>query len=576
MNKEAEEPIEDADVKPLPPVDTKREYDPVLPGAKDWPVVRMSRHRKEFIEKVIDYTFDRVKELVGKSAESMVEELETTLHREMLRIKQNPWKVDPEDDYDFWKRVRNELTTMRYAPNMREQADRMMREIISRYVNEIAGNFNPSSYRVARKVVTFGLTRLLNAARLPGYTSIFKSEFSLQDKVNIVGEVDQLRSLAKKGTIVMVPTHFSNLDSVLVGWVMNVLGLPPFIYGAGLNLFNINIFAYFMNSLGAYKVDRRKKNTPYLEALKAYSSIALEYGCHSLFFPGGTRSRSGKIEKRLKMGLLGTAMEAQRMIYEKDESDQAKKIFIVPVVLNYHFVLEAPSLINEYLKMKGQERYYVENDEFSNSYKITTFLLKFFTKGSDISVSIGEAMDLFGNKIDQEGNSIDAHGRKINTREYFMKDGEIKTDKQRDMEYTRMLSEVIVREYHKHNRVFSSHLVAFTAFQMIKKRHRKLDLYNLLRLPEEDLVIDYQEFKTTFKGLRKVLYQLYQDGKVKLAPHMSWKSEEVIAHGLENVGMYHALRPLVRNEAGDIVIQDMNKLYYYHNRMLGYELERYL
>src|SRR3546814_15272144 len=56
-------------------------------------------------------------------------------------------------------------------------------------------------------------------------------------------------------------------------WVIHSLGLPAFIYGAGLNLFNRKIFAYFMNSLGAYKVDRRKKNLPYLETLKTYSTL---------------------------------------------------------------------------------------------------------------------------------------------------------------------------------------------------------------------------------------------------------------------------------------------------------------
>src|SRR5204863_9543615 len=59
---------------------------------------------------------------------------------------------------------------------------------------------------------------------------------------------------------ILVPTHFSNLDSILIGWIIHAMGLPAFIYGAGLNLFNIKIFAYFMNSLGAYKVDRRKKD----------------------------------------------------------------------------------------------------------------------------------------------------------------------------------------------------------------------------------------------------------------------------------------------------------------------------
>ncbi len=44
--------------------------------------------------------------------------------------------------------------------------------------------------------------------------------------------------------------------------------------------------------------------------LKAYSCVILERGYHSLFFPGGTRSRSGAVERRLKLGLAGTGVEA--------------------------------------------------------------------------------------------------------------------------------------------------------------------------------------------------------------------------------------------------------------------------
>ena len=59
-------------------------------------------------------------------------------------------------------------------------------------------------------------------------------------------------------------------------------------------------------------------------------------------------------------------------------------------------------------------------------------------------------------------------------------------DKQREDEYTRMLSQKIVTEYHRINRVFASHLVAFVAFEMWQKKHPKLDLFGLLRFPEED------------------------------------------------------------------------------------------
>ena len=154
--------------------------------------------------------------------------------------------------------------------------------------------------------------------------------------------------------------------------------------------------------------------------------MALQDGCHSLFFPGGTRSRSGKIENRLKLGLLGTAIEAQRINYEKGEKGRHNKIFIVPVVTNYNFVLEAPALIRSYLERKGQERYYVESDRYDKSGRILKFLVEFFTKGNNISVSVGKGLDLFGNHVDNEGMSIDMNGKHINSRDYFIFKGNFK------------------------------------------------------------------------------------------------------------------------------------------------------
>lgn len=313
---------------------------------------------------------------------------------------------------------------------------------------------------------------------------------------------------------------------------------------------------------------------PYLETLKTYSSEAIQFGVHSLFFPGGTRSRSGMIEKKLKLGLLSTAVEAQRANFQKGVDDVAGKVFIVPVTINYHFVLEAPSLIKEHLSITGQERYYKESDEFSNSYKISKFLVKFFTKGSDISVSIGKAMDVLGNYVDTEGHSIDKHGRKINTSDYFKADGKVNVDVQREEEYTHHLGKRIVEEFHKINRIFSSHLVAFAAFQTIKRENKKMDLYNLLRLPEEDIEIPYESFKTTCEKLLEEIKDLAAEGKVQIAPHMKVGIDEIIDHGLANVGMYHAKRPLLKNQDGNIVTQDLSLLYFYHNRLVGYELEK--
>ncbi|MFO0268366.1 MAG: 1-acyl-sn-glycerol-3-phosphate acyltransferase [Cyclobacteriaceae bacterium] len=554
-----------------------KKYKPILDGIPDWPVYQLSRNRKEFIEEVTRQTIERL-HAMRPETRALADELEATIYREQNRLKRNRWRVDPKDEPRFWANLKNELVELTNQPEeTRAKAEEeLLKRIVNRYANEIAGNFKATSYKFTRELVKFWFARLLNGARIKKFGGFFRNQYTLRDKIQIVGKVKSLRNLASKGTVVMVPTHFSNLDSILIGWVIHSLGLPAFIYGAGLNLFNIKIFAYFMNSLGAYKVDRRTKNLIYLETLKTYSTLAIQKGAHSLFFPGGTRSRSGMLEKQLKLGLLSTAIEAQRNLYAQAAPDEpVRKIFIVPVTLNYHFVLEAPELIEEYLHAKGADRYFPEQDKYG-SWQLVRFLFKFFTKGSSISVSIGPGLDVMGNYVDEEGHSLDARGHRIHTRDYFVSSGQVVEDKQREDEYTRMLGQKIVSEYHRINRVFASHLVAFVAFEMWQKKHPKLDLFGLLRLPEEELELLYDEFRETCKRVRKEIYRLRKDGKVYRATHLKGDIDVVIRRGLENVGIFHLNRPLIRNRKGNIITQDLTLLYYYHNRLAGYGLEQFI
>ena len=47
------------------------------------------------------------------------------------------------------------------------------------------------------------------------------------------------------------------------------------------------------------------------------------------------------------------------------------------------------------------------------------------------------------------------------------------------------------------------------------------------------------------KGIGQNL-ELESEGKVQAAPHLKEDLDKIINHGLANVGMYHAKRPLVK------------------------------
>jgi len=398
----------------------------------------------------------------------------------------------------------------------------------------------------------------------------------LQERVHLMGEVERLRKLATQGTIILVPTHISNVDSILIGWGLHALGLPAFIYGAGLNLYNNKIIAYFMNRLGAYTVDRRKRNPLYRATLDAYATVATLEGVHGIFFPGGTRSRSGSIESDLKLGLLSTAIEAQRRNFIQPVRAQSDKVFIVPLVMSYHFVLEAKSLIKQYLSRKGEEQYYIDDSESASYLRLLKFIWSTFSQSSNITLAFGKPMDVFGNFVDEDGESHDAQGRWVDKRAYFMSRGEITEDVQRDQEYTRILGERIVERYHVENHVFSSHLVAFVAFQYLKRQHPDLDLYGLLRLPEEERVIPLADYLQMVDRALSRLRALADAGKVHLASHLDNDTRTLVQHGIKNLGIYHAKRPLRWQDESFLRSESMNLLYYYHNRLKGYELERYL
>ena len=117
--------------------------------------------------------------------------------------------------------------------------------------------------------------------------------------------------------------------------------------------------------------------------LKTYSSVMIERGYHSLFFPGGTRSRSGMVESRLKLGLAGTAIEAYARNAIRAEPRRAPRpIFFVPVTINYALVLEAETLIDDYLKEAGKARYIIEDDEFSQLDRWLAFFRRLTSYGA--------------------------------------------------------------------------------------------------------------------------------------------------------------------------------------------------
>jgi glycerol-3-phosphate O-acyltransferase len=551
----------------------RKAYKHIIPDIEKWPIYQLSEDRRNFIRDIDAFTLER---LQRQSSAQISELIAKTIYQERIRIQEEPWKVDPPNEKQFWRKIRNKLVgeSLDRDPELSAQInEEILRLIIHRYSEEIVGTFRTSTYLFGRRFLTFFFNRLLNTSFSPRYW--FRrpgGKHYLEDRLIVKGKIDELRSLFTKGTVVIVPTHFSNLDSILIGYAIDTfVGLPSFSYGAGLNLYNTGYTAYFMNRLGAYRVDRRKKNPIYLETLKAMSNLSIQRGVNSLFFPGGTRSRSGALETRLKLGLLNTVVEAQRALFQRGEE---RKVFVVPLVLSYPFVLEAQFLIEQHLKEIGKERYIKTRDDFQSAFKILQFAWQVFSKGNDITLSFGQPLDVLGNPVDAEGCSHDQHGNVLELKEYFISDGKITADLQRESEYTKLLGEKIVERYFRDNIVLDSHVVAFAAFELLKHHYPKMDLYGLMRLPPDDFVFSKEALSDTIGELRRELMIMAANGQLQLSEQIYWEISRLIADGVARLGNFHLKKPLRFNKKGQIVSESFHLLYYYHNRLEHYGLDK--
>lgn len=470
-------------------------------------------------------------------------------------------------DRYFWKSISKDLArTHGDTSTLKLILDRIVRY----HLGEVCGHFDPRTYWAATQLVPRGFLWLLQAASVRNVARTLQHKMNIRDSIVIEGQLDQLRNLSKKATIIMVPTHFSNLDSLLIGWILYDIGLPPFSYGAGLNLFTNPVLGYFMNNLGAYKVDRKKKHKLYIDILKEYSTVTLERGCHSIFFPGGGRSRSGALEDHLKLGLLGTGMNAyiRNILKGKPNPD----IYVVPCVISYNYVLEASGLIKEFLAEKGKSRF-IPIDHDSLIFKSTAqFLFNFIKSKSRIHVNIGQALDLFGNLVDHEGNSLKHNGGIIDRKGYITSRGEICASPQRDQEYTRFLAQSIVQRYRIENIILSTHFVAGLYYKYLWKKSQSDDLYRFLRTEQEFTSVPLSEILTIGDKELSKLRKKEQRGLLKLERSMKNDSlADIIKNGIQQLGSFHSHKPIVLTEVNGkecLQSEDLSLLYYYHNRML--------
>jgi glycerol-3-phosphate O-acyltransferase len=554
----------------------KAPLDYVNPNYENWGIYKLDKNKDAFLIEVVERIIEKSR-TTYPTTRALFDELASTLYQERIRVTTSRWKSDPEDEKDFWNNVKGQIIKFQKAQswedNDRAILETLLKKILYRYAYEIVANFKPRIFELAQKFLPRILFLFLNSKLNSPFKFLFRKMSSFYEKFIITGDFELIRNLSKKGTIVVVPTHFSNTDSPLVGWALSSIGLEPVTYGAGINLVGTQPLSFMLNNLGAYKLDRRRKNALYLELLKSYSQMAIERDTPSLFFPGGTRSRSGALESKLKLGLLSTAVEAQ----QENFIHNRKKIFVLPLVINYQYNIECSSLINQHLVEIGKEKYVSDSFEYSTTYKIIRFFKHLFHADTEVVVSFGKPLDIIGNEVNSNGDSIAPNGKPFDIKGYFEVENKIVRDEQRNFEYTKILGSKIVSSYFENNTVMTAPLVAFVYFIQLKKRHKHLSLFEIMLLPREDRIVSRDNMMAGMAAIIVKLKDLEKLNKVNLSEIIKESTiDNVLANGMNSISLFNSKKVVYADSDGNINSQDVRLAYFYHNRLIGYNLEEYL
>lgn len=521
--------------------------------------------RERIQVEVTQRVVDRYVQLAKNAPEGFLQTVvNDTIYHEMQRLgRENPKKPLTREQLGYYAGVRRKLVD---AADSNQRA--LLEDLAKRFVAEVVGNFDQRVYRLSTTLVPTGLSVLLNAMSPSRLLKLDRMRRGLADHLKLQGETKLARSLLDKGTLVVVPTHSSNLDSIILGYAVYLLGLPPLLYGAGLNLFTNPLLSFFMRNLGAYRVDRKKTAQLYRDVLKEYATVAAEIGYHQLFFPGGTRSRSGMVEQHLKKGLLGTAVQAY--VNNLIENRARPNLYIVPCTLSYKLVLEAETLIGDYLSETGKARFIIDDDESTRLSRVANFMSNALSLDDEIVLTISRPLDVFGNFVDEEGRSIDPQGRVIDPRTYVTNDGVPFHDAQRDMQYTNEVAERVCELFLRDNVLMTTNVVARAIFNLLRRQNPSLDLYRLLHTGGEVASFTLAEVHNETARL------IAEVRALPIPPRLSEMLEggdiqEIVGDALTHFSIYHT-GTAARRRGDRVFHEDRNLLLFYANRLEGYGL----
>jgi glycerol-3-phosphate O-acyltransferase len=231
---------------------------------------------------------------------------------------------------------------------VQKPADRLRAEVVrspklKKVIQDMAGEGAAEQQVITWRAL--GMLREMEAALDLNAVSTLDSLFQqISSRMFSAIEVDEeglerLRTLAKDGTLVLLPSHKSHLDYMVISHLFyrHHMPLPLIASGDNLNFFPMGPV---LRRAGAFFIRRSfHGDRLYAAVVDAYIRRLLKDGWPLEFFLEGGRSRSGKLLAP-KVGLLSMVVDAALGV-------TGRKIYFCPISIGYERFVEEKAFVHE-------------------------------------------------------------------------------------------------------------------------------------------------------------------------------------------------------------------------------------
>jgi glycerol-3-phosphate O-acyltransferase len=320
-------------------------------------------------------------------------QISTTLNvREFLREYPNAGSADASELLrarllDYLDRERDVILGPTGEPADKVYKDLVNRPTLTRAVQEIAEREDVSEDQVRARIeeqldeIAAGPS-LLTMKILSSVLSFVWYRIYDGFELDIEG-LEQVREAARESSVVLIPSHKSHIDYLVLSYILYNYGMIPPLIAAGVNLSFWPLGPVFRRA-GAFFIRRSFRGEElYPIVFREYLIRQMEQGYPIEFFIEGTRSRTGKLIKP-KYGMLD-------MIIRAFTSGRIDSVKVVPISISYEKIIEERSYRREVL---GAEK---EKESLTGLLKTPKFLT---SKYGRLYIEFAEPIDL-GDYLDK-------------------------------------------------------------------------------------------------------------------------------------------------------------------------------